>query len=164
MAESDTKLYRYYISFLLGDFKVGDKFKPSELHITVLPWFALETEEKPFLRWFYSHFNGVQAFEVTIGGRRMFGPKHDVPVNLIEPKNNLLELHKMALGWFGQVGARWAEKDPYVGDDYLPHVAQRRGFVLRQGDKLLIDSLSLFKAKRREDHIRVVAAKAQLHA
>lgn len=160
---SRTKPYRYLIAYLLDDLSIGAKFKPSELHITTLPWFALETDEGPFLTWFYNHFDRVPAFNATIGERKLFGPQKDVPVNLMEPERKFMQLHQTALSWFGKVGARWAEKDPYVGDDYLPHVAQRHGFVLREGETLPITSLTLFKAARREDHIRQVAAKAEFH-
>lgn len=160
---SRTKPYRYLIAYLLDDLPIGAKFKPSELHITTLPWFALETDEGPFLTWFYNHFDRVLAFNATIGERKLFGPQKDVPVNLMEPERKFMQLHQTALSWFGKVGARWAEKDPYVGDDYLPHVAQRYGFVLEEGQTLPITSLTLFKAARREDHIRQVAAKAEFH-
>ncbi len=159
-SESKTKLYRYYISYLLDDLPVGAKFKPSALHITILPWFALETAEEPFIDWFCRHFDQIQAFDAVVSEPRMFGPKKDVPVSLIEPKEKFLKLHQLALSWFGELGARWAERDPFVGDDYKPHVAQRRGFVLTEGETLHIDSLSLFRALRREDHIRTVMAKA----
>jgi 2'-5' RNA ligase len=160
VSESKTKPYRYYISYLLRDLAVGAKFEPSELHITILPWFAIETDEPPFIDWFYRHFDEVQAFEATAARRAVFGPKKDVPVSILEPEAEFMKLHVLALSWFGAVGARWAEKDPYVGDDYIPHVAQRRGYVLAEGQKLLIDSVSLFKASRREDRVRMVAAKA----
>ncbi len=160
---SKTNLYRYYISYLLDDLPVGAKFDSSALHITILPWFAIETDEGPFLEWFYKHFDEVKAFEAVVGEPMMFGPRKDVPVNLMEPKEKFLELHQLALSWFGELGARWAERDPYVGDDYKPHVAQRRGFVLEQGQTLPIKSISLFKATRRPDHIRQVAAKAEFN-
>lgn len=162
MNESKTKHYRYYISYLLDDLEVGAKFKPSALHITILPWFAIETDELPFLNWFYKHFDRVKAFEGVVGEPMMFGPAKDVPVNLIGPKDQFLQLHRLALSWFGALGARWAERDPYVGDDYNPHVAQRHGFVLEEGQKIMINSVSLFKANRRPDQIRTVAAKAKL--
>ncbi len=163
MNESKTKPYRYLIAYLLDDLPIGAKFKPSALHITILPWFALETDEGPFLTWFYDHFDRVPAFNATVGERKLFGPQKDVPVNLMEPERKFMQLHMLALGWFGKVGARWAEKDPYVGDDYVPHVAQRRGFVLKEDQTLPITSLTLFKTARREDHIRAVAAKAIFH-
>lgn len=156
-----TKPYRYYISYLLDDLPIGAKFKPSALHITILPWFALETDEGSFLTWFYNHFDRCEAFNATVGQRQLFGPKKDVPVSLIEPERKFMQLHQLALSWFGKVGARWAERDPYVGNDYLSHVAQRQGFVLEEGQILPITSLTLFKAARREDQVRQVAAKAK---
>jgi 2'-5' RNA ligase len=160
--ESRTKLYRYYLSYLLDDLPIGAKFDRSALHVTILPWFALEADEGPFLKWFYQHFDQVLAFDATVGERQMFGPNNDVPVNLLEPREEFLKLHKLALSWFGDVGARWAERDPYVGEDFVPHVAQREGYVLEEGQTLRINSLTLFKATRRLDNIRQVAAKATL--
>jgi hypothetical protein len=160
VSESKTNHFRYLIAYLLDDLVVGAQFKPSALHITILPWFALETEEGPFLNWFYEHFDQMAAFEATSAQRAMFGPKKDVPVSILEPAAEFMKLHVLALSWFGAVGARWAEKDPYVGDDYIPHVAQRRGYVLAEGQKLPINSVSLFKASRQEDQVRLVAAKA----
>jgi hypothetical protein len=160
--ELKTNKHRYLIAHLLNDFPIGAKFKPSELHITVLPWFALETEEGPFLNWFYEHFGNLPAFEATADRRALFGPYRDVPVSILTPQDKFMELHRVALSWFGAVGARWAERDPYVGDDYVPHIAQRRGYVIEDGESLPVSSVTLIKASRREDHIRIVAAKALL--
>ncbi len=159
MDEPKTNQFRYFIAYLLDDLTVGDTFDPSALHILILPWFALETDEQPFIDWFYKHFSKLPAFEATVAERALFGPKKDVLVSIMEPSESFMRLHKLALSWFGAVGARWAEKDPYVGDDFIPHVAQRRGYVLKNGDTLPITSISLIKATRREDHVRVVAAK-----
>ena len=162
MPERKTDKYRYLIAHLLNDFPLEAKFKPSELHITVLPWFALETEEGPFLNWFYEHFGDLPAFQAAADRQAMFGPYKDVPVSILTPQDKFMELHRVALSWFGAVGARWAERDPYVGDDYIPHIAQRHGFVIAQGQTLPISSVTLFKARRREDQTRIVAAKALL--
>lgn len=155
-----TDKYRYYVSYLLDDLPVGATFDPSALHITVLPWFALETEEGPFLNWFYRHFGNLSAFDAVAVSRMMFGPRKDVPVSILEPKAEFMKLHELALSWFGKVGARWAERDPYVGDDYIPHIAQRRGYVIGENETIHIGSLTLFKASRRQDQVRTVAAKA----
>ena len=162
MNESGTNKYRYYVSHLLEDLPVGTTFKPSVLHVTILPWFALETEEEPFLNWFYKHFEGVDAFGAAADSRAMFGPRKDVPVSILIPSYKFMELHQLALSWVGAVGARWAEKDPYVGDDYIPHIAQRRGYVIGENQTLRISSVTLFKAKRIDDQLRTVAAKAIL--
>lgn len=148
---------------MLDDLPIGAKFKPSALHISILPWFALETDEGSFLTWFYNHFDKIPAFTATVGEQKVFGPKKDVPVSLVEPHDRFMQLHQLALSWFGKIGARWAEKDPYVGNDYVPHIAERHGFVLQVGETLPIKSLTLVKANRREDQIRQVAARAEFH-
>lgn len=162
MSDSGTNKYRYLIAYLLDDLPVGTNFKPSVLHVTILPWFALETEEGPFLNWFYKHFGDVAAFDAVASQRAVFGPHKDVPVSILTPKDKFMDLHQIALSWFGALGARWAEKDPYVGDDYIPHIAQRRGYVIDENQIIHIGSVTLFKAGRREDQLRTVAAKAIL--
>ncbi len=115
------------------------------------------------MTWFYNHFDKIPAFTATVGEQKVFGPKKDVPVSLVEPHDRFMQLHQLALSWFGKIGARWAEKDPYVGNDYVPHIAERHGFVLQVGETLPIKSLTLVKANRREDQIRQVAARAEFH-
>ncbi len=159
-----THAFRYTILYLFEDLSIGAKFKPSILHINILPWFALETDEKSFTRWFYNHFDNCAAFEATVGEQKMFGPAADVPVHLIEPQAKFQRLHELALSWFGDLGARWAERDPYVGHDYKAHTAERYGIILKPGQKFLIDSVTLVKAKRHDDFIRIVEAKAGLKA
>ncbi|MBX4201985.1 hypothetical protein KW803_03815 [Candidatus Saccharibacteria bacterium] len=163
MSESKTKHYRYMIANLIDDLSIGDKFNRSALHITILPWFALETDEGPFLNWFYEHFDMLNAFDSYAAERKMFGPKEDVPVSIMEPQAKFMHMHKLALSWFGAVGARWAEKDPYVGDDYIPHIAQRDGYVIDENQTIHIGSLIMFKAERNESQVRTVAAKAILN-
>lgn len=158
-----TKPYRYFIVYLLKNLAEGVRFTPQEMHITILPWFALETDEKQFIDWFYTHFDRLHPFDAYVGEQKFFGPKKDVPVSIIEPRDEFWRLHELALSWFGELGARWAEKDPYVGDDFVPHIAQRHGFVLEENQKFHITSLTLVRAKRREDHIRTVAAKAMFN-
>jgi hypothetical protein len=163
VSESGTSAYRYLIATIIDeDLPVGAKFKPSVLHITVLPWFALETEEGPFLNWFYKHFENFESFKAVASKRAMFGPRNDVPVSILTPQDKFMDLHTTALSWFGALGARWAEKDPYVGDDYVPHIAQRRGYVIGEKQNIRIGSVSLWKASRHEDQVRIVAAKAIL--
>jgi hypothetical protein len=162
VSESGTNPYRYLIAYLLDDLPIGATFKPSVLHITILPWFALETEEGPFLNWFYKHFGAAAAFDAVADKRAMFGPHKDVPVSILSPTDKFMDLHNIALSWFGALGARWAERDPYVGDDYIPHIAQRRGYVIEENQTIRVGSITLFKASRHEDQVRTVAAKAIL--
>ncbi len=163
MSALKTDKYRYMIVYMLDDLDVGEHFKPTALHISILPWFALETDEAPFVDWFYKHFDAVEAFEAVADKQAMFGPRQDVPVSIVEPQKKFLALHKTALSWFGAVGARWAENDPYVGDDFIPHIAQRDGYILDDSKMVHINSLTLFKANRHEDQIRTVVAKAIFH-
>lgn len=161
MNESKTKL-RYWLAFMLDDMPVGEVFEPGRLHITVIPWFVTEMAESEVIQRFNADFKDRNRFEVHIGGKAMFGPKKDVEVSLIEPNQQLLNLHQKALAWFDEINARWAVKTPHVGDDYIAHIRRRRkDSVINDGDVREFNSLCLIKANRREDGKRIVAAKVE---
>jgi 2'-5' RNA ligase len=154
--------HRYWLAFLLDDLPVGATFQPGLLHITVIPWFVLKTERRQLAEDFYSKFANLESFDAKVASEIMFGPKKGVPVSLIEYTKELERIHRVALDWFRQIGARWAVKTPHVSSEYRPHVRRRRGTKLNQGDLLRVSSLSLISARRQEDGRRQVIAKADL--
>lgn len=159
MADKETDKYRYWLAFLLADLPVGATFQPGILHVTIIPWFVVEIDGAELRESFNKTFGQFQAFDARVGERTMFGPDRDVPVNLIQEAPEIRRLHELALGWFGQVGGRWAVKHPHVSEQYVPHIRRRRGSDLTQGTRLRLDCLTLVKALRGEDGQRSVAGK-----
>ena len=162
MPGKKTDKYRYWLTFLLADLPVGAIFQPGILHITIIPWFVVEIDESKLRKSFNKAFGHIQVFDVRVGEKAVFGPDRDVPVNLIKDAPEIIQLHKLALDWFGQVGARWAVQQPHVGNEYVPHIRYRRGSDLTQGSRLHLDSLTLVRALRSEDGQRSVAERATL--
>jgi len=144
---------------MLDDLPVGAEFQPGLLHITIIPWFVLETEESDFIKWYESEFSSFKPFEVEIGERRMFGFKRDVAVSVINHSSGFYELHEMAMNWFRDTGSRWAVRHPHVEHQYVPHIRRRRGTRLEHGKVMRINRLELIRARRQEDEQRFVAAK-----
>lgn len=162
MSVSKAKKQRYWLALMLDDLAVGEIFEPGRLHITIIPWFVTDNDEPAAARAFYKEFSGQKSFTVQVGEEALFGPKHDVNVNLIEPIISLLQLHSQALHWFEAISARWAVKRPHVGQEYIPHIRRRRGTKLTVGEEIQIKSLSLVAADRRENNHRRVAARIDL--
>lgn len=161
MNESKPKKYRYWLTHLLRDLPAGAEFSPGELHITVIPWFVVEPEvELELNKSFIENFSGQAPFEVSIGGEVSLGPRQDISVFLLEDSQEITQLHNQAVEWFEKLNARWAVKHPYAKDEYIPHIRRREGNLLRPGDKVNFNSLSLVRALRRADEVREVAAKA----
>lgn len=158
MNASKTNKFRYWLSIMLDDMPEGEVFGPGRLHITLLPWFVLREGEEKIVESFKEVFSGFKPFDVSVGGSAFFGPKKDVAVNLINSEE-LKSLHKTSLEWFGQIGGRWAVKNPHVGDEFKAHVRRRQGTHLEVGEVISIKSISLIKAARHEDGNRVVAGR-----
>jgi hypothetical protein len=159
MNEPKKGKYRYWLPFLLEDLPVGANFKPGVLHITFITWFVADLPEEELIDSFYETFSGRQAFDIKIGRDLHLGPHEDVSVVSVEPTSQTLQLHADGLNWFEKIEARWAVKNPYMGDEFIPHIRRRSDTNLKIGDIMKINSLSLVKALRRPDDVREVAAK-----
>jgi 2'-5' RNA ligase len=150
---------RYWITFLLEDLASGKIFQPGVLHLTIIPWFVADILEQEVVKIFRSSFLDSPKIDAKIGSLSDFGPNDEVAVNLIENDSDLFKIHEQALELFNKINARWAVKNPYVGDDFKPHIRRRSEVAdIKQGDILHLKSLSLIKANRQEDNIRTVAA------
>jgi hypothetical protein len=159
VSDSKVKKYRYWLTYLLDDLPVGAKFQPSKPHLTFINWFVVDIPEDKLIESFYKNFDGRSAFSATIGSDLYLGPRDEVSVIAVEPVPAILELHAEGLNWLEKIEARWAVKNPYNGDEFIPHIRRREDITLKPGDILKVNSLSLIKAIRRPDDGREVAAK-----
>jgi 2'-5' RNA ligase len=150
---------RYWITYLIRDYKEGDTFKPSVLHLTVIPWFVTNKDHAEVVKTFRQQFEKIKKFKVFVNGTHEFKSRRKIPVNIIYPSKDILALHRKALNFFDSLECRWAIKNPYVGEQYVPHVRRRPGRNLSEGDELEISSISMISANRRGDDARAVAAK-----
>lgn len=161
MNGQSTKDYRYWITYLLDDLSVKAEFKPGLLHITVIPWFVLESDEEHLIQSYEAQFSDLKAFGVEVGDVTMFGPKKDIAVNLLRNAEEFQELHWKAMEWFNEISARWAVQHPHVEQQYIPHIRKREGNQLIEGKIFNINRLELVRARRQEDENRTVAAKVR---
>ena len=162
MSASKASKKRYWISLFLDDMQVGDNFQSGLLHITIVPWFVSDQPDEQLVKSFISEFSTARMFDLLVGKNVKFGPKKNVAVNLIRYSAELTDLHTRALAWFDKILARWAVKNPYVADKYVPHIRRRRGTKLVEADQLSVRYLYLIEAARQEDNLRTVAARVEL--
>jgi hypothetical protein len=153
---------RYWITFLLDNLGEDKNFPPGVLHLTIIPWFVTDIPEQEVIKAFNSIFLGLPKTDIKIGSLSDFGPNDEVGVRLVEYSPDLFKIHNSALELFNKINGRWAVKNPYVGDDFKPHIRRRSADQIKEGDILYLKSLSLVKANRLEDNIRTIAAKVDL--
>jgi hypothetical protein len=160
-SKSKTK-QRYWITFLLDELPYGATFHPGLLHLTVVPWFVTDLPYDEVVRMFNQEFQGLSKFEILIGVKVNFGPRKNVPVSLVRINDDLLQIHDRSLHWLDQIEARWAVKNPYVDDQYKPHIRRRQGIKIAEAESIKLNAIYLITANRQEDDIREVAAKVNL--
>jgi 2'-5' RNA ligase len=155
--------YRFCIFYMLDDLAAGQSFSPEALHLTIAPWFVLpdESEQRVSLS-FMTRFLDVKKINTKIDIEVSLGPREDISVYLVEPTNEISDLHAEAIGWLDSLGARWAVKNPYVKDEYKPHIRKRSNYHPALGQGLIIDNLCLIRANRRPDDKRLIEAKVEL--
>jgi 2'-5' RNA ligase len=146
-------------TYLLKDLEVDEAFKPTLRHLTIIPWFVTDEGSEEVVKSFKDQFSSQKSFKITIGRYTEFKNRRKIAVNLTLPSAQLKNLHDKALEWFTILNARWAVKNPYVGDQYIPHIRRRVGYNSSEGEELEISSLSLVEANRRGDDLRTVIAK-----
>jgi hypothetical protein len=152
---------RWWLVFLLDDLPIGEEFQPSVLHLTIVPWFVVDIPQEEVITTFESYFSGFTRFKINICRNIKLGPRK-VSVNLVEDDGQLHHLHFKALSWLEHIESRWAVKNPFVGENYKPHIRRRRSTNIKPGQTITINSLSLVKARRTEDGQRKVAARVSL--
>lgn len=158
-----TDKYRYCVFYMLDNFGVGQSFSPEALHLTIAPWFVLPNySEQKVSQSFMERFVDFPKIKTKVGGEVSLGPREDISVYLVEHTNDISSLHVRAIDWLDGLGARWAVKNPYVKDEYKPHIRKRANYHPVLGQSLVIDNLCLVRANRRPDEKRLIEAKVLL--
>jgi 2'-5' RNA ligase len=154
---------RWWIAIFLEELETGSVFTPGQLHLTLIPWFTTDAADEEVEEAFRQKFQAYPKFNLEPTEEVMFGPDKDVPVTLVQSSAELLELHQTSLELFNQLGGHWAVKNPYVDDEYRPHIRRRTGSaVVKAGQIIEVNSLILVEARRQEDNLRRVAQKVNL--
>jgi len=161
VSASKAEKSRFWVAFFLDNLSTGEEFTHGRLHMTLIPWFVSDLPDSEVISSFSNYFDTFRSFDIALGERVIFGGKDRAPVILIKPDEHLTDIHIATLKWFDAVGGRWALKNPHVGADFKPHIRRRPGKRINQA-KLTVKSLTLVKARRQEDWVREVAAKAEL--
>lgn len=115
-------------------------------HITLLPWFTLSAElsEEVAISVLEEVAHRNPPFPVTVGQNAQFGPKHNVPVSVIEPSKSCRKLHTDLVRTFAVNGAAFVSR-AYMGKNYQPHITHNNEPQPRRGKIVQINELSFVR-------------------
>lgn len=129
-------------------YEIGVEFEEWPLHITIVPWFPCDDENKldTLLLEIASRH---KAFEVSPGEVTYFGEKKELPINLINDSDNLYKLHRDVFYSLEQNGFPVHQKN-YLGPNYKPHVTSQGYKSVRAGEKIIVNRFSLVAQVRQK--------------
>lgn len=143
---------------MLEPLPLGQKFEIWERHITVVPWFPVEDENR---------LDGVltgaaqrhKRFSVKAGKVEEWGRKEKYQVQKIDSDWRLLSLHWDIFRSLEKNNFPIHQKD-YMGDKYSPHIALRnslqKGKPVGRGLEITINQFTLVKQDRLKGSGRMI--------
>jgi 2'-5' RNA ligase len=135
---------------MLEDMPKGHEFEIWSPHITLVPWFPCNSENR--LDQKLSDVAGKHLpFEVKAGEEEMWGSKEKFPVMIIDDSGGLNRLHLDIFKTLENNGFPIHQKD-YLGEKYTPHVTLRNSkaedFHMPKGTAIKINKFTLIKQYR----------------
>jgi 2'-5' RNA ligase len=130
--------------------KMGEVFIDWPLHTTIVPWFAVEAERQLELHKLLSDLaNQHKPISIKVGKTTLFGINHDLPVNIVEPNNELIKLHRDVFNTLETNNFPIHQKT-YCGDGYQAHITQQKQRKIAEGENLEITKLALIRQTRQK--------------
>lgn len=138
----------HLVVIMLEPFQPGKEFEQWTLHITIVPWFPCDDEQKLDLL-LSKIASRHRSFEVEAGRVRLFGNKNKYPVVPVNDPGNLHRLHWDVFYSLEKNGFPVHQKE-HLGPNYRPHFIYHDYNPIKTGDKIKINSFALIKQVRQK--------------
>lgn len=141
---------RLVIVLPVGPLAVGDSFAVSAwpLHVTVLPPFLTDAPAAEIGEAMAAIARVQPRLTVVAGGDELFGRRHDIPVSLILPSEQLTALHHALVAAIRPFAAE-PDEPAFTGPGFRAHVTHKPPARLHPGDALTLDQLALVDMRPR---------------
>ncbi len=146
----------HLVVVMLEPMPLGVEFEDWPLHITLVPWFPGKDEIR-LDEILAGVANKNQKFEVTVGEQVMFGPRKDIPVNLLVRDGDLYRLHWDVFQSLEKNGF-FIHQKTHLGQNYRAHITHQKERHKKKGEKLAINSFALVGQIRLKKTGRMIKA------
>ncbi|MGY4858663.1 2'-5' RNA ligase family protein [Cryobacterium sp. AP23] len=122
----------------------GDGFTVAEwpLHVTVLPPFLTDAPAAEIATAMAAVARTRPPVTVVAGDDELFGRRHDIPVTLIDPAEDLTGLHQALVAAIRPFAAE-PDEPAFTGPGFRAHVTHKPPARLHPGDILTLTQLAL---------------------
>lgn len=120
----------------------GFRFRSGEwpLHVTIAPPFSVDSFSEDLVRDLEAFCATTEPFGATVEGGELFGPRRDLPVNLVS-RGRLAPLHEGLVAVLERHGATFKNPD-YIKGRYRPHVTHQHGRKVAEGEQLAVTKVA----------------------
>ncbi|MBC7581614.1 2'-5' RNA ligase family protein [Aeromicrobium sp.] len=125
------------------------------LHITLVPWF-MPKNENSMISTINKLCDDYSTFSVEIGTVKLFGPNHDVEVNVLADQKEIRAFHDALLNCVIEQEAQLADEQHWIRGQYEAHITRHDGRAAAEGDMQRIDNISLVKYESQGNTCRVL--------
>ncbi|GAB3123555.1 2'-5' RNA ligase family protein [Glaciibacter psychrotolerans] len=143
---------RLVIVLPLAPLQVGDSFAVHSwpLHITVLAPFRTDAAAVEIQRALASVAATQPAITIVAAREELFGRRHDVPVTVVAPNQQLVGL-RTALVRAVQPLASLPEESAFTAPGFRPHITHKRAARAQPGDEFTLTQLAIVDMAARAD-------------
>lgn len=112
------------------------------LHITLASWFTAGSIEA-LAETLDQQASRFEPFKARVGQLAMFGPRQNVPVNIIVNPQPVRELRDALVTSVHETGGSFDSSRWF--DSYRPHITQHDGMASNEGDLIVVDDFHMVR-------------------
>ncbi|MCU1446339.1 2'-5' RNA ligase family protein [Cryobacterium sp.] len=135
---------RLVIVLPVAPLRVGSSFPVAgwPLHITVLPPFLTDAPAEALAAAIAAAAGTQPPLTVVAGADELFGRRHDIPVSLIQPHDELTALHRTLVAALRPFAAE-PDEPAFTGPGFRAHITHKPPVRVHPGDTLTLTQLAL---------------------
>ncbi len=134
--------HKFIVVYMLEQPAVGKRFTKWPLHLTLMPWFRCDEGVERVVERLGNLANNTQSFSIVTGEKAIYGPKHDVPVRLVEKTAELERFHARICFLLTKSRCDF-ENEEYSRESYSPHITIRGDRYISKDIRVLVDSIDI---------------------
>ena len=151
MMKTGSNILVHFVELQPAGYKFNRNRNAWPLHITLVPWFFVDTTKQDNLDVELRAFcERAEPLTVRVGGIELFGTIHTIPVNVMDDSIALTELHLALLNMINNNGAEPQASNEYIGASYRPHITRHADYGSEKGAVVRVDTVSLVSVDARD--------------
>jgi 2'-5' RNA ligase len=143
---------KYVIVHFIDKYKVPNEFPATKwpLHVTLLANFTITKHLEDLRAALKSYSQNCESFNIVAHGETLFGPKQNIGVSLIQPNDDIKQMHAALSEIASNFGAVFDEP-AFMGEGFRPHATIQINSRLTNNQTVSLTDFTLVDMYPNED-------------